>query len=79
MAEPHSIVVYLHQGRVQRVAFCECCPPIIVEVRTHETAVRPVGSRRSERRPRLPLQLPDGRWRDHEGVYDIAMYEPDLR
>src|SRR5262249_52840344 len=73
MAEPHSVVVYVADGSVQRIAFCECCPPLLVEVRTYRHATPRAAVRKA--RPRLPKALGDGLWRDHEGIYEAEYHE----
>ncbi|MEK6701805.1 MAG: hypothetical protein AABZ53_06050 [Planctomycetota bacterium] len=74
MAERHSIIVYIRGGEVSRVVFCECCPPIDVEVRSYDSAE---SSPVETVKPILPERLSDGRWRDHEGTYHSALYELD--
>jgi hypothetical protein len=73
MAEAHSIVVYVAGGAVQRVAFCDCCPPVLVEIRTYESDTLPL--KRAKHKRMLPQSLSDGRWRDHEGTYGVEWYE----
>jgi len=77
MAATHSIVVYLRAGNVQRVAFCDCCPPLTLEIRAYEPEAAPLSAPRKPVEPTLPQQLSDGRWRDHEGTYGAALYEPE--
>ncbi len=74
MAELHSIVVYVRAGEVQRVAFCECCPPLDVEVRTYETDSPAPDALMT---PMLPERVDGERWRDHEGIYRVVLYEPE--
>ena len=77
MAERHSIVVHVRGGQVQYVAFCECCPPVTVEVRTYDAeaaagayAPIPVGTA-------VPRRLADGRWQDDLGVFRVVYHEQD--
>ena len=77
MAERHSIVVYVRAGKVPRVAFCDCCPAVAVEVRTYEEEVSPSPVSTEPIEPTLPARLSDGRWRDHDGTYRAVLYETD--
>jgi hypothetical protein len=76
MAERHSIVVHVREGRVQDVAFCECCTPVTVEVRMYEAETAgkyppiPGGTA-------VPRRLADDRWQDSLGVFRVTYYEPD--
>lgn len=77
MAERHTIVVHVRQGRVQDVAFCECCDPVTVEVRAYEAARAAGVDPTSRSGPAVPRRLSDGRWQDDLGVFRVAYYEPD--
>lgn len=77
MGEGHSIVVYVRDGSVERIAFCECCPSVIVEVRTYEKEDSPSPASGETAAPPLPVRSSDGCWRDHEGAYRAVLYEPD--
>lgn len=77
MGERHSIVVYVRAGEVQRVAFCDCCPPLSVEVRTYEgdPPAPPVPGEPVMRI--FPERMSEEYWRDHEGIYRVVLYEPE--
>lgn len=77
MAERHSIVVHVREGRVQDVAFCECCAPVTVEVRTYEAESSVAAQPPIPAGPSLPRRLSDGRWQDDLGVFRVTYYEPD--
>lgn len=77
MSDRHSIVVYVRDGAVRRVAFCDCCPPVSVEVRTYETETLEAPVAAGPLEPMFPKPLSDGRWRDHEGAYRAVLYEPE--
>lgn len=78
MAERHSIVVYVRAGEVQRVAFCECCPSLGVEVRTYEADSPASSDPDIPVEPMFPERVDDERWRDHEGIYRVALHAPGI-
>jgi hypothetical protein len=77
MAERHSIVVYVRRGEVDTVAFCDCCPPVTVEVRTYEAEATLSRAEARTVEPQWPQQFGFGLWRDHQGTYRATWYEPD--
>lgn len=77
MAEGHSVVVRVIQGRVKSVAFCECCAPVIVEVRTYENPRKVSPRTRTDRQPFWPIDLGGGRMRDELGAFRTEYFEPD--
>lgn len=77
MGERHSIVVYVRAGEVQRIAFCDCCPPLGVEVRTYEADPPAPPVPGAPVTPIFPERVDDERWRDHEGTYRVVLYEPE--
>lgn len=64
------------EGRVDSVAFCDCCDPVTVEVRTYEHTV-PSAPLQVPPEPFWPIELGDGRFADEYGVFRRACYEPD--
>ena len=77
MAERHSIVVCVREGEVDTVAFCDCCPPVTVEVRAYEAKATLSRAEAGTVEPIWPQQLGFGRWRDHQGTYGVTYYESD--
>lgn len=77
MAERHTVLVLVRKGRVYDVHFCDCCPPLTVEVRTYDgnpedgtMPESPVGVRLSVRPDRERL-------RDERGGYRRQFFEPE--
>lgn len=77
MPERHTIVVHVRAGEVENVAFCDCCGPLTVEVRTYEAETPTTANAPRLGEPTMPRALEDGRWRDHFGIFRISYFEPD--
>jgi hypothetical protein len=77
MADRHTIVVCVENGRVSEVLFCDCSPEVTLEVRTYtddpaaSAAARPAWFMRGVKGPPSEYQ------RDERGVYRAAYYEPE--
>ncbi len=78
MAERHTIVVRIKDGKVLDALFCDCCPGVTLEVRTYTAAI-------SVAAVALPAwHMPGGTpapsqfKRDEDGVYEAAYYESDF-
>ena len=77
MAERHSISIRVKDGVVADVQFCDCCPPVTVEVRTYTddaaaaSAAVPVWYLADG--PVTPSEFT----RDEAGVYRASYYESD--
>ena len=77
MADRHSIVVSLWDGVIKTIKFCDCIPPVSVEVRSYrvEVVTQPMEGLAAELG--WPEDLGGGRWRDHEGTYIATCYDSD--
>jgi hypothetical protein len=77
MADRHTIIVRVDDGKVSEVLFCSCCPALTLEVRTYTkdkeavTSARPFWSTPAggESAPKFE--------RDEHGVYRAMYHEPD--
>jgi hypothetical protein len=77
VAERHTIVVRVNDGKVSEVVFCDCCPGVTVEVRAYLDLTQ-VGAQIS------PMFLKDEAGKqeskfqsDEFGLYEAYCYEPD--
>ncbi len=77
MADRHTIVVRVKDGRVSEVLFCNCCPAVLLEVRTYTDSQTAAASA-------LPTWHVEGGStqalqfkRDERGVYESEYHEPD--
>ncbi len=77
MADRHTIVVRVKDGKVSEVLFCECSPGVTLEVRTCTDSKRAAAAA-------LPAWHMEGGTsqqsqfkRDELGVYEASFYEPD--
>ena len=78
MADRHTIVVRVKDGKVSEVLFCDCCPGLTLEVRTYTDSRQAAANA-------LPAWHLDGgntQWsqfkRDERGVYEPSFHEPDV-
>lgn len=78
MADRHTIVVLVKDGKVTEVLFCDCCPGVTLEVRTYTDSTHAAAIA-------LPAWHMDGGStqrsqfkRDERGVYETSYYEPDV-
>lgn len=77
MAEHHTIVVRVRRGAVPEVQFCDCCPPVTVEVRTYTedpvaaAAARPVWYLPGGTVTRSALM------RDERGIFRCSYFESE--
>jgi hypothetical protein len=78
MADRHTIVVRVKDGKVSEVLFCDCCPSVALEVRTY-----------TESNEAAAIALPAWHMaggtsqssqfkRDEDGVYESEYYESDF-
>lgn len=77
MAERHTIIVGVKDGKVSEVLFCDCCPGVTVEVRTYTDSMQ-------ASTVALPAWHMDGGSvqapqfkRDEDGVYKPSFYDSD--
>jgi hypothetical protein len=77
MADRHTIVVRVKDGKVSEVLFCDCCPGVTLEVRTYTDSKQAAAVA-------LPAWHMDGGSAqvsqfklDELGVYEPMYYEPD--
>jgi hypothetical protein len=77
MAERHTVLVLVRDDRVDDVHFCDCCPPLTVEVRTYDGSAD--DSTLVESRPgaRLSARPDHGRLRDERGAFRSQFFEPE--
>jgi hypothetical protein len=77
MAERHIIIVRVRDGIVTEVLFCDCCPPLTLEVRTYtdstEAAALALPAWHMEGGSADESQFK----RDEFGVYETTYHEPD--
>ena len=78
MADRHTIVVRVKDGKVSEVLFCDCCPGMTLEVRTYTDSDWAVAAA-------LPAWHMEGGTlqssqfkRDEDGVYESSYYEADI-
>jgi hypothetical protein len=78
MADRHTIVVRVKDGKICEVLFCDCCPSVTLEVRTYTDAI-------SAAAVALPAWHMEGGTsqssqfkRDEDGVYEPSYYESDV-
>jgi hypothetical protein len=78
MADRHTIVVRVKNGKVFEVLFCDCCPSVTLEVRAYTDSI-------SAAAVAIPAWHMDGGTsqssqfkRDEDGVYEPSYYEPDV-
>ena len=77
MAERHTIALRVNDGKVSEVLFCDCCPAVMLEVRTYTdspqaaAAARPAWHLAGASTQRTKFH------RDERGVYETTYYEPE--
>jgi hypothetical protein len=74
MAERHTIVVRVVDGKVTEVLFCDCCPGISLEVRTYNDSPQASAVARPAWQMGEGMQ-PSRFLRDEHGVYEAMYYE----
>jgi len=78
MAERHTIIVRVEDGKVREILFCDCCPGVTLEVRTYTTAKRAVAAARPAWHMPEGDALPSKFQRDERGVYWAEFHEPEM-
>ena len=77
MAERHTIVVRVNDGKVSEVVFCDCCPGVTVEVRAY-LALTQVGGGISAMFLKDKAGKQEPKFQSDEfGLYEAYYYEPD--
>jgi hypothetical protein len=76
MADRHTIVVRVLDGRVSEVLFCDCCPGVTLEVRTYTYSEEAAAIARPTWQMGADSQSSKFR-RDERGVYEATYYEPE--
>jgi hypothetical protein len=78
MADRHTIVVRVKDGKVSEVLFCDWCPGVTLEVRTYTDSTQaaavalPAWHMKGGTSQSSPFQ------RDEDGVYEPSYYESDV-
>ena len=75
MADRHTILIRVHEGRVSQVLFCNCGIPVTLEVRTYEE--RPLSAKGKGTEEVGPHDLGDGWFRDEFGTFRSEFHEPE--
>jgi hypothetical protein len=77
MAERHTIVVRVIEGKAAEVQFCDCCQSVTVEIRIYTDSIQAKALAR-------PVWYMDGGTiehsqykRDEFGVYESSYHEPE--
>lgn len=77
MADRHTIVVRVNDGKVSEVLFCECCPALTLEVRTYTDSPQAARLALPAWHMELGSTQPSPFKRDEIGVYKSSYHEPD--
>jgi hypothetical protein len=77
MADRHTIVVRVKDGKVSEVLFCDCCPGVTLEVRRYTDSQQAAAAARPAWHMEGAGTQPSKFKRDERGVYEATYYEPD--
>jgi hypothetical protein len=77
MADKHTIVVRIRDGRVSEVQFCDCCPDILLQIRTYTDSPRAAALATPAWHMEGGSTQQSQFERDEYGVYEPLYYEPD--
>lgn len=78
MADRHTIVVRINDGKVSDVLFCDCCPGLTLEIRTYAESSWAALAALSAPHEGGPSAQQSQFKRDEVGVYEASYYEPDV-
>jgi hypothetical protein len=77
MADGHTIVIRVKDGKISEVLFCDCCPILTVEIRTYTDSMGAAAVATSAWYVQGGNTQPSQFKRDEVGVYETSFYEPD--
>jgi len=78
MADRHTVVVRVTDGKVSEVLFCDCCPGVTLEVRIYTDSIQAAAIALPAWHMAGGSTQPSQFRRDELGVYETSYYDSEI-